>query len=145
MEKLNSTSQASRTLEASALSALLVPGGQVPIAVPSNNLRSVGRSTITKVSSPFVNASESNRNLSLESRYSKKINDSQTAVSNDSDKFNDDNAFNWYFQHYNDSHLDPYLGDVYSGVDNFFINQWTFFGTQIIVALWSFPRIQLIS
>lgn len=145
VEKLNSTSQASRTLEASALSALLVPGGQVPIAVPSNNLRSVGRSTITKVSSPFVNASESNRNLSLESRYSKKINDSQTAVSNDSDKFNDDNAFNWYFQHYNDSHLDPYLGDVYSGVDNFFINQWTFFGTQIIVALWSFPRIQLIS
>ncbi|XP_051163678.1 protein artichoke [Leptopilina boulardi] len=140
IDKFNSTSPASRTLEASALSALLVPGGQVPIVVPGNNLRSIGRSTITKVSSPFQNASELNRNenknLSSEIHSSKRINDSHT-VTNESDKLNDDNAFNWYFQHYNDSHIDPYLGDVYAGVDSLIINQWTFLGSQMIIALWS--------
>ena len=136
-EKINSTSHVTRSMEASALSALLVPGGQVPVTIPGNNFRPLGRPTITKVPSPYLNNSSEfgkheKKNLTLESLYSKGDNDS-VAVLEEGDKFIEDNAFNWYFQHYNDTHLDPFLGVVYSGVARLIINEWKFFGMQIII------------
>ena len=134
---LNLTSESTRDMEASALSALLVPGGQIPISIPTNNLRPLGRSTITKVSSPYFNSSEviksEKTNLTSESLSS--IGDSDSKAILDEDKFIDDNAFNWYFQQYNDTHLDPFLGVVYGGVGRLLINQWTFLGTQMIIVL----------
>ncbi|XP_033208072.1 protein artichoke [Belonocnema kinseyi] len=134
-EKFNSTTHVPRNMEASALSALLVPGGQLPVT-PETNFRPLGRPTITKVISPYLNnSSEIGKNetkkITSESLHSKP--EDSVAVLDESDKFIEDNAFNWYFQHYNDTHLDPFLGVVYSGVGHLIINSWTFLGMQMII------------
>lgn len=123
-------------MEASALSALLVPGGQLPVT-PGTNFRPLGRPTITKVISPYMNNSSElgkseTKNITSESLYSKRDNDS-VAILDESDKLIEDNAFNWYFQHYNDTHFDPFLGVVYSGVGRLIINSWTFLGMQMLI------------
>ncbi|XP_058809190.1 protein artichoke [Phymastichus coffea] len=101
------SSTATRNMEASALSALLVPGGQVPqIPVSSSNTRPLGRPTIMKVPSPYIDPTDD-----------KQIKDSHHSGSNvdEAVKLINDGDFNWYFQHYNDSILEPYVGVVYGG------------------------------
>lgn len=103
---LESSSMATRNLEASALSALLVPGGQVPqVPVSGSNIRSLGRPTITKVPSPYVDPTD-DKLLKEDSHHSGSSVDEAV-------KLIDDGDFNWYFQHYNDSSLEPYVGVVY--------------------------------
>lgn len=117
----------SRGTEASALSAFLIPGGQVPSSGSIMNLRPLGRSTITKVASPYLG-----RNAEREqSRERPKSTDAQRNaeivgettvprneefVVDENGKPTDNGPFNWYFQHYNDTNLEPYVGIVYSGV-----------------------------
>lgn len=119
----------------SSLSALLVPGGQISAHRP------LGRSTITKVASPILNpvaehyqndkvpASDLDKLLPefLSNDYKKgfieKTTHSDTATKlleqassiDETAKITEDNAFNWYFQHYNDTNLEPYVGIVENG------------------------------
>ncbi|XP_015517012.2 protein artichoke [Neodiprion lecontei] len=127
-----------RDKEASPLSALLVPGGQIP------PYRPLGRSTITKVSSPSLTpVAEQYQNNQMSPELEKLLPEyllNNNEKEADKDKFskddttpklmeqingNDDNvriiedsSFNWYFQHYNDTILEPYVGLVDSGADH---------------------------
>ncbi|KAL0116782.1 hypothetical protein PUN28_010003 [Cardiocondyla obscurior] len=113
-----------RGTEASALSALLIPGGQVPSS-GSINLRPFGRSTITKVASPYVSynteqSKEKQKSITGAAQKSEIIDETTTEsqkeafVIEDNVKVIDNNPFNWYFQHYNDTNLEPYVGIAYS-------------------------------
>ncbi|XP_072767715.1 uncharacterized protein Atk isoform X2 [Anoplolepis gracilipes] len=116
----------SRGTEASALSALLIPGGQLPSSGPVGNLRPLGRSTITKVASPYLNHNAEQlreRQKSVAAQRSAEIVDHTTTeiqneafIIDEEAKVIDDSPFNWYFQHYNDTNLEPYVGIAYSGV-----------------------------
>ncbi|EFN75540.1 Insulin-like growth factor-binding protein complex acid labile chain [Harpegnathos saltator] len=136
-------SHTSRGTEASALSAFLIPGGQVPSSGPTVNFRPLGRSTITKVASPHLD-----RNLGEPSRERQKfvtgstlknteIVDDRTLGQNEAfivdeeARVTDDGPFNWYFQHYNDTNLEPYVGVVYGGVAKIDASPWLF------VLVWS--------
>ncbi|XP_066587711.1 protein artichoke isoform X2 [Prorops nasuta] len=116
-------SSTERATEASALSALLIPGGQVT-SLPSSS-RPLGRSTITKVPSPHIGNAERAAQKSSESQESKNRKDDGNA------KVMDDNAFNWYFQHYNDSDLEPFVGVSYGKTTNIGISQFMFTAIQI--------------
>lgn len=129
----------SRSTEASALSAFLIPGGQVPSSSGSAvNIRPLGRSTITKVASPHFD-----RNLGEQSRERQKFiadatlrntevvddttfGQNQAFVVDEEARVTDDGPFNWYFQHYNDTNLEPYVGVVYNGVMKIDACQWLF-------------------
>lgn len=131
------TTVTSRGTEASALSALLVPGGQIPSSGPVGNLRPLGRSTITKVASPYIGY---NTERSREKQKSvvgavqrseiadetKATTESQNEafVIDDQIKVIDNSPFNWYFQHYNDTNLEPYVGIAYSGVAKINTYRW---------------------
>ncbi|XP_011690690.1 PREDICTED: slit homolog 1 protein [Wasmannia auropunctata] len=130
------TTVTSRGTEASALSALLVPGGQIPSS--GINLRPLGRSTITKVASPYVSynseqSREKDRQKSIvgATQRSEIVDETTTEsqseafVIDDEAKVMDDSPFNWYFQHYNDSNLEPYVGIAYSSATK--INAWQWF------------------
>ncbi|XP_014484639.1 PREDICTED: chaoptin [Dinoponera quadriceps] len=137
-KEITTIPQTSRGTEASALSAFLVPGGQVSSSGSTVNLRPLGRPTITKVASPHLD-----RNLGEQSRERQKfvagatlrntevaddttlsqneafVVDEEARVTDDSDS-----PFNWYFQHYNDTNLEPYVGVVYSGVAKIDACRW---------------------
>ncbi|KAG7189218.1 hypothetical protein KM043_008781 [Ampulex compressa] len=121
-ETFGISSHSPRETEASALSALLIPGGQVPSSYSSPSLRPLGRPTITKVPSPH-HGQTAERNHTAEkqvflatqtSALEKEPNGQETSPDENA-KVIEDSAFNWYFQHYNDSSLEPYVGTVYSG------------------------------
>ncbi|KAF7990763.1 hypothetical protein HCN44_000568 [Aphidius gifuensis] len=102
------TNQTSQGMEASALSALLIPGGQIPVTVPIIG-KIPGRSTIEKVASPrMANNTNKINNKNADN------DDDKTTVNNDK-TIEDDDPFNWYFQNYNDSNLEPYIGAVDNG------------------------------
>lgn len=120
-------SQANRKTEASALSAFLAPGGQVPSSVSTTGLRTLGRPTITKVPSPYLaETTDHNRSQERESPVAGAVqrnienleytflNNKETTAQHDNVKIIEDNRFNWYFQHYNDTNLEPFIGTVYS-------------------------------
>ncbi|XP_032682924.1 protein artichoke [Odontomachus brunneus] len=128
----------SRSTEASALSAFLIPGGQVPSSGSAVNIRPLGRSTITKVASPHLD-----RNLGEQSRERQKfvadatlrntevaddttLGQNQAFVVDEEARVTDDGPFNWYFQHYNDTNLEPYVGVVYNGVTKINACRWLF-------------------
>jgi len=129
--RLKETTVISRGTEASALSALLVPGGQVPSSV---NLRPLGRSTITKVASPYIsyNAEQSREKQKLITGAAQRSeiieetteNQNEAFVIDDEAKVIDDSPFNWYFQHYNDTNLEPYVGIAYSSAAKIDAYQW---------------------
>lgn len=125
----------SRGTEASALSALLVPGGQVPSSGSVVNLRPLGRSTITKVASPYVgyNTEQSREKLkSIASAIQRSEIVDETTIESQNEAFViddqvkvvDNSPFNWYFQHYNDTNLEPYVGIAYSGAAKIDAYQW---------------------
>lgn len=117
------TTMTSRGTEASALSAFLIPGGQLPSG-PVGNLRPLGRSTITKVASPYLGHNVEQlreRQKSVAAQRSAEIVDHTTTeiqneafVIDEEAKVIDDSPFSWYFQHYNDTNLEPYVGIAYS-------------------------------
>lgn len=117
-------SYTSRVTEAPTISALLVPGGQLPFS-GSVNLRPSGRSTITKVASPHLNYNnerEQSREKQKSAAAQRSADYDETTKSqneafiiDEEAKVVDDNPFNWYFQHYNDTNLEPYVGIAYSG------------------------------
>ncbi|KAK2575471.1 hypothetical protein KPH14_011202 [Odynerus spinipes] len=122
-------SQLGRETEASALSAFLAPGGEVPSSVPSAaGLRPLGRSTITKVPSPYFGQTtdRSHRNQegetpiagavqrSIEKLEYTLLNNQGTTTVHENSRIIEDNLFNWYFQNYNDTNLEPFIGTVYS-------------------------------
>lgn len=108
----------------SALSALLIPGGQLSSSGPVGNLRPLGRSTITKVASPYLshNAEQlRERQKSIAAQRSAEVVDHTTTeiqneafVIDEKAKVIDDSPLSWYFQHYNDTYLEPYVGIAYS-------------------------------
>ncbi|RLU17391.1 hypothetical protein DMN91_009626 [Ooceraea biroi] len=131
------TPHASRSTEASALSTFLIPGGQVPASGPVINLRPPGRPTITKVASPHLsyNAEQSREEpksiAGAAQRSAEAIDESTTDGQNEAfvvdegTKVIDDGPFNWYFQHYNDTNLEPYVGIAYSGAANIDAYGWS--------------------
>ena len=138
-KNISSTSQVSRETEASALSAFLVPGGQVPSLVP--NLRPLGRPTITKVPSPRIGLSgESEKQKSVAEAVQRNLENEQEKLFGIDGSFNEnseifaDNSFNWYFQHYNDTNLEPFVGVAYSGGEKTNAARWTLLG-QIYLSL----------
>ncbi|XP_063978385.1 protein artichoke [Diachasmimorpha longicaudata] len=110
--------QSSKGMEASALSAFLVPGGQV--GSPAQTIaRTSGRSTIEKVASPhLVNQSQFGKNKSDETFPKGDLEiereEGEWETVKDSARGAED-PFNWYFQNYNDSNLEPFVGVVDSG------------------------------
>ncbi|XP_011873299.1 PREDICTED: slit homolog 3 protein isoform X2 [Vollenhovia emeryi] len=129
------TTMTARGTEASALSALLVPGGQVPSTGSVVNLRPLGRSTITKVASPYVgyNAEQSRekqKSIAGAVQKSELVYETTTENQNgefvvdDEAKVVDNSPFNWYFQHYNDTNLEPYVGIAYSGAAKIDAYRW---------------------
>ncbi|CAD1472146.1 unnamed protein product, partial [Heterotrigona itama] len=130
LKNTSSTSQVSRETEASALSAFLVPGGQVPSLIP--NLRPLGRPTITKVPSPRIGLSgESEKQKSVAEAVQRNLENEQEKLfdidgsSNENSEIFADNSFNWYFQHYNDTNLEPFVGVAYSGSEKTNAARWT--------------------
>ncbi|KAG5315415.1 ALS protein, partial [Pseudoatta argentina] len=129
--RLKETTVTSRGTEASASSALLIPGGQVPTS-GSINLRPLGRSTITKVASPYISYSteqskEKQKSIASaiqRSEIDEKTTENQNDVFVDEAKVIDDNPFNWYFQHYNDTNVGPYVGITYSSTAKIDVYQW---------------------
>ncbi|KYN23197.1 Insulin-like growth factor-binding protein complex acid labile subunit [Trachymyrmex cornetzi] len=127
------TTVTSRGTEASALSALLIPGGQVP-SLGSVNLRPLGRSTITKVASPYISYSteqsrEKQKSIASAIQRSEidettTENQNDVSIINDEAKMIDDNPFNWYFQHYNDTNVGPYVGIVYGSAAKIDAYRW---------------------
>ncbi|KAM0726024.1 Protein artichoke [Formica fusca] len=128
------TTTTSRGTEASALSALLIPGGQLPSSGPLGNLRPLGRSTITKVPSPYLSQNAEQlweRQKSVAAQRSAEIVDHTTTeiqneafVIDEEARVLDDSPFNWYFQHYNDTNLEPYVGIAYSGAAKIDAYRW---------------------
>lgn len=129
------TTVISRGTEASALSALLVPGGQVPSSGSVVNLRPLGRSTITKVASPYIGYNTEQSRERLKSiagavQRSETVDETTTEGQNeafvidDQIKVIDNSPFNWYFQHYNDTNLEPYVGIAYSGAAKIDAYRW---------------------
>jgi hypothetical protein len=117
-ETLNLTPQVTKNMEASALSALLVPGGQLPpISTSGINTRQLGKPTITKIPSPHVEQNKENvqekSNEKTENLLPKEDNHLSGSSVDETIKLIDNSNFNWYFQHYNDSNLEPYVGIVY--------------------------------
>jgi len=109
-----------RGTETSVLSTFLIPGGQVPVSGPVVHLRPPGRSTITKVASPHLYAEQSREESKIAGaaqRSAEAVDKSTTEVFviDDGTKLIDDSPFNWYFQHYNDTNLEPFVGIAYSG------------------------------
>lgn len=153
------TQQKTKHTEASALSALLVPGGLLPASVPSTGMRQMGRPTITRVSSPHLSTSATHKPRPDKETSTAKMNSSSTDNLNterfmkmdnvetpgnpisESVRATEDSAFNWYFQHYNDTNnLEPYVGVVYntgsySKVDNvstsFYVVLFILFNTLV--------------
>ncbi|XP_011500521.1 PREDICTED: chaoptin [Ceratosolen solmsi marchali] len=121
LDALNLTPQVTRSMEASALSALLVPGGQLPpVTVSGTNIRQFGRSTITKIPSPYFEPNNDNnvQEKLIENRenlLSKEDNHLSGSSVDETVKLLENDNFNWYFQHYNDSNLEPYVGIIYGG------------------------------
>ncbi|XP_076648214.1 artichoke [Halictus rubicundus] len=114
-------SQFSRETEASALSAFLIPGGQVSTS-SSPSLRPLGRPTITKVPSPRLGlSSEPEKQKSVAEAVQRNVGTAEEQIfdkdeaSNENAEVIEDSSFNWYFQHYNDTNLEPYVGIAYSG------------------------------
>ncbi|OXU31673.1 hypothetical protein TSAR_000714 [Trichomalopsis sarcophagae] len=123
-ESSSSVPQVSRSMEASALSALLVPGGQIPpVAVSGSNIRQLGRPTITKVPSPYFDPNGGEVDIEQDKVTNEKVDkllpkeDNHLSGSSldEAVKLIEDSDFNWYFQHYNDTDLEPYVGIVYGG------------------------------
>ncbi|XP_078033298.1 artichoke [Augochlora pura] len=114
-------SQFPKETEASALSAFLVPGGQVPSSGSPVNLRPLGRPTITKVPSPRLGlTSEPEKQKSVAEAVQRNVGTAEEIfekdeASNENAEVIEDSSFNWYFQHYNDTNLEPYVGIAYSG------------------------------
>ncbi|CAK9812555.1 Protein artichoke [Anthophora plagiata] len=137
-KNFSSVSQISRETEASALSAFLVPGGQVP-SVP--NLRPLGRPTITKVPSPRIGlSSEPEKQKSVAEAVQRNVKNDEKLFDkdgslNENAEVIEDNPFNWYFQHYNDTNIEPYVGIAYSGDDKTTVPRWTLLG-QISLILY---------
>lgn len=128
------TTVISRGTEASALSALLIPGGQVPSG-PIVNIRPLGRSTITKVASPYISynaeqSREKQKSIAGAAQRSEIIDETtiesqnEAFVIDDEAKVTDDSPFNWYFQHYNDTNLEPYVGIAYSSAAKIGTYRW---------------------
>ncbi|XP_054003277.1 protein artichoke [Hylaeus anthracinus] len=117
----SSVSLLPRETEASALSAFLVPGGQVPSSISVPNLRPLGRSTITKVPSPHLGLSaEPEKQKSVAEAVQRNVENLEDQIldkeesSDENAEVVEDSSFNWYFQHYNDTNLEPYVGVPYS-------------------------------
>ena len=109
----NPTSQISRNMEASALSALLVPGGQIPsVPLANSNIRPLGRPTITKISSPYLDNNERIQEQ-VDQLLAKEDSHLSGSSVDETVKVVEDGDFNWYFQHYNDTDLEPFVGVVY--------------------------------
>ncbi|XP_076388834.1 artichoke isoform X2 [Megachile rotundata] len=130
-KKSSSTSQFHRETEASALSAFLVPGGQVPSTVP--NLRPLGRPTITKVPSPRIGLSaEEEKQKSVAEAVQRNVKNEEVfnkdGSSNENAAVIEDSSFNWYFQHYNDTNLEPFVGIAYSEGAKTSARRWTLLG-----------------
>ncbi|XP_043497596.1 protein artichoke-like [Polistes fuscatus] len=126
-DKIIGTSQANRKTEASALSTFLAPGGQISSSISTTGLRTLGRPTITKVPSPYLaETTDHSRNQDKENPIAGAVqrnienientfsNNKETTTVYDNVKIIEDNRFNWYFQHYNDTNLEPFIGTVYS-------------------------------
>ncbi|XP_076229716.1 artichoke isoform X1 [Nomia melanderi] len=135
-------SQFPRETEASALSAFLVPGGQVPSSMPVPNLRPLGRPTITKVPSPRLGlTSEPEKQKSVAEAVQRNVETAEEQIyekdesSNENAEVIEDSSFNWYFQHYNDTNLEPYVGTAYSGSGK--MCRWTLL-TPICLVLYIF-------
>lgn len=138
----NSTSQAFRETEASPLSAFLVPGGQIPSLI--QNLRPLGRPTITKVPSPRIGLiAEPEKQKSMAEAVQRNLENEEEKLfgidgsSNENAEVLEDNSFNWYFQHYNDTNLEPFVGVVYSGGEKTSVARWTLL-SQIYLILYIF-------
>ncbi|XP_074094011.1 artichoke [Cotesia typhae] len=131
--------QTSRALEPSALSAFLVPGGQVPastVSGPGFVVKSLGRSTIEKVQAPFVSNSTRAGKVKLSNDTSESgklthLDPVKKSTKNSLKILDDDDPFNWYYQNYNNTNLEPYMGEVYTSSAitmylPYFINCFTF-------------------
>ncbi|XP_034938506.1 protein artichoke [Chelonus insularis] len=115
-------SQTSQALEPSALSALLIPGGQVTAFNPVMAARPAGKSTIEKVPSPFLVSKNDSHITKIEqvikneSKYSPEIITEKMLTKNNFQGLHEDDPFNWYFQNYNITNLEPYVAVIESGV-----------------------------
>lgn len=111
--------QNNKGMEASALSAFLVPGGQVGSTAPVV-ARTLGKSTIEKVASPHLgNQSRIGKNKSDDTSMMRDVEvdggKGEWEKTRESTYGPADDPFNWYFQNYNESSLEPFVGVVYSG------------------------------
>ncbi|KAL7299985.1 hypothetical protein TKK_0007300 [Trichogramma kaykai] len=108
------TQQISRNMEASALSALLAPNGQVPsVPLVYSNTRPLGRPTITKVASPYLDNNGDKIQEQVEQLLAKEDSHLSGSSVDETVKAVENADFNWYFQHYNDTDLEPFVGVVY--------------------------------
>lgn len=122
-------------LEASALSALLIPGGQISTSISSKPPS--GRSTIIKVASPHLSRTadrdfSGNRESANSTPAVNPVDEKNVSLENDSTSSLDassltiieDNPFNWYFQNYNETNIEPYVGVVYNGKGNILVSSF---------------------
>ncbi|XP_076240346.1 artichoke [Calliopsis andreniformis] len=134
----------SRETEPSALSTFLVPGGQVPTSVTAPNSRPLGRPTITKVPSPHIKLpTEPEKQKSVAEAVQRHMEDLEDRILDKDESFNENaevienSSFNWYFQHYNDTNLEPYVGISYNGGEKTSTCRWALLG-QICFVFYTF-------
>lgn len=99
------------------------------------NLRPLGRSTITKVASPHINYEQSRQESKSIAGAAQRSVDELTTEEGQNEAFvvdegikviDDNSPFNWYFQHYNDTNLEPYVGIAYGGAVKNHAYGWSF-------------------
>ena len=133
----SATSQ-TQVLEASALSALLVPGGQLPATAVTKPPS--GRSTITKVASPHLSLTADRKLEEEEVDKSQKFVEESGRKEEEEEvekkvKIMEENPFNWYFQNYNESNIEPYVGVAYSGQEERQTRRWIMVAVVVVVVV----------
>lgn len=108
------------------------------------NLRPLGRPTITKVPSPRIGlVAEPEKQKSMAEAVQRNLENEEEKLfeidgsSNENAEVLEDNSFNWYFQHYNDTNLEPFVGVAYSGGEKTSVARWTLL-SQIYLILYIF-------
>lgn len=107
---IETSTQGTRELEASALSSFLVPNGQVSLSRP------MGRPIITKIQSPFFATSpEHLQNQNVTNKIEIITNYTDTNKNEMVDgNIVENNPYNWYFKQYNDTDTEPYVAILYN-------------------------------
>lgn len=116
----------------------------MPSTVPMPNLRPLGRPTITKVPSPHAgHSAEPEKQKSVAEAVQRNVGNAEDQIfykdesSDENAEVVEDSSFNWYFQHYNDSNLEPYVGTAYSGGEEISVCRWTLLA-QVYLIFYAF-------